>query len=150
MEIKDLSTNFIHNWFKNNRPEMNMTLIMAESFYEDIKDELLFAKENNDEELVIIFLKTFLENFYISDIHQVCVEVVEEDEFYDTSANLKKYGFFLEEIGKFINEVEKTSWIKKFEKEELLNNKEFRTRVRNFLREKGWNNLIEEHSKNLS
>lgn len=150
MEIKDLSTNFIHNWFKNNRPEMNMTLIMAESFYEDIKDELLFAKENNDEELVIIFLKTFLENFYISDIHQVCVEVVEEDEFYDTSANLKKYGFFLEEIGKFINEVEKTSWIKKFEKEELLNNREFRTRVRNFLREKGWNNLIEEHSKNLS
>lgn len=150
MEIKDLSTNFIHNWFKNNRPEMNMTLIMAESFYEDIKDELLFAKENNDEELVIIFLKTFLENFYISDIHQVCVEVVEEDEFYDTSANLKKYGFFLEEIGKFINEVEKTSWIKKFEKEELLNNREFRTKVRNFLREKGWNNLIEEHSKNLS
>ena len=60
MEIKDLSTNFIHNWFKNNRPEMNMTLIMAESFYEDIKDELLFAKENNDEEIVIIFLKNFL------------------------------------------------------------------------------------------
>ena len=142
--VKEISVNFIYEWFEKNRPEVKMDRNQAEDFYEEIKAELIFAEENNDKELVIILLASFLDNYYSSYTNEVCVEETEKEEFAYTTFELKEQGFYFEEIETFIKFLIKQSWYQKHEnEEEPLEESQFREEIKKTLRRYGWNNLIE-------
>lgn len=146
MNLKELSTKFIWDWFNAHRPEVKMSEAQAAEFYEQIKDELLFVEKNNDIELVYLLLRNFLDSYYSSATDQVCAEVVEEEEFAFTTEELKIAGFFTEELMNFTLKMKKQKWYKEYEEEEeefILEDPEFREQVRISLRVYGWNDLIE-------
>lgn len=145
MNNKNSQVKHLLDWFQMYRPELDMNQEKAEKFYEEIKEELLFVESNNDKELIVLFLNEYLENYYSKPINQICMEVIREDEFYQTTLALEEKGFLLDELKKIIQEFEKrnSDWYQSYEPEEILEDKELREKVRNFLREKGWNDFIE-------
>ena len=145
MNNKNYLVKHLLDWFQMYRPELDMNQEKAEKFYEEIKEELLFVERNNDKELIVLFLDEYLENYYSKPINQICMEVIREDEFHQTTLALEEKGFLLDELKKIIQEFEKrnSDWYQSYEPEEILYDKELREKVRNFLREKNWNDFIE-------
>lgn len=143
MDNKNFLVNYILDWFQTYRPELDMRRNEAENFYKENKFDDLFVSEENRENKAIE-IKMWLDRHYLSYANQICMEVSEEKEFFYATFKMKEVGFiYSEEMEAVIIELKKMEWYKDYlDNEELLHNEEFRERVRNFFREREWNNFV--------
>ncbi|WP_456063593.1 hypothetical protein [Capnocytophaga leadbetteri] len=142
MELKNFAVDYILAWFQSNRPEMDVRKDWAQNFYNEIKDQLMLSKSNDDRQALALSLDIFLKNNYTNPVNQICKEVLEEEEFKHKTAELKSIGFlYTEELEGLIKAVKSFDWYNNFVIDEnLLENEEFRTKVREWVAT-FWNEL---------
>ena len=114
----------------------------AQNFYNEIKDQLMLSESNDDRQALALSLDIFLKNNYTNPVNQICKEVLEEEEFKHKTAELKSIGFlYTEELEGLIKAVKSFDWYNNFVIDEnLLENKEFRAKVREWVAT-FWNEL---------
>ena len=142
MELKNFAVDYILAWFQSNRPEMDVRKDWAQNFYNEIKDQLMLSESNDDRQALALSLDIFLKNNYTNPVNQICKEVLEEEEFKHKTAELKSIGFlYTEELEGLIKAVKSFDWYNSFVIDEnLLENKEFRAKVREWVAT-FWNEL---------
>ena len=142
IELKKFAIDYILEWFQSNRPELDVRRDWAENFYNEIKDQLSIVEKGSDRDTVSLYLDVFLGNYYSNPVNQICKEVLEEEEFKHKTAELKSIGFlYTEELEGLIKAVKSFDWYNNFVIDEnLLENKEFRAKVREWVAT-FWNEL---------
>lgn len=159
METEEILLDYIHRWFMEYRPELDMRKNEAERIFKEIQQELkleevdkYFTQEidgvvyttEGAREVKYSMIREYLDEVYSSPTNQICMEVAEEREFYHTTEFMKDLGFlYYEEMEMFISVVKESEWYKKYEDtKELLTNEEFRNKIRQLFRDRNWNNFM--------